>query len=145
MNTHNNAGHTDRHAGPAVMYSRIMGVAFTLAGVLGFFVNSNQDRTDQLLGLDVNLTHNFVHLGTGIVGLIAGFAVLTMARPFALGLGIVYTALAIWGLSVGDGFDPFGIFVNINMADNIFHLVVGLLGIGAWVASRNRHANNTTV
>lgn len=121
-----------------MLYSRIMGVAFTAAGILGFLVNSSQSKAEPLLGLDVNLTHNVVHLATGVVGLIAGFAMLTLARPFALGLGIVYTGLAVWGLAAGDGFDPLNLFVNINMADNFFHLAVGLLGIAAWVMSRDR-------
>ena len=123
-------------ASPAVMYARIFGIVLTLVGVLGFLVTTNQDTTSELLGFDVNLTHNFVHLASGIVGLIAGFMVLTMARGYALVFGLVYAALGIWGLVHGDGFDPFGIFGQVDMADNILHLAIGVVGLGAYAASR---------
>lgn len=121
---------------PAIMYARIFGVVLTIAGIVGLVITTNQNVTGSLLGLDVNLTHNFVHLASGVLGLIAGFAVLTMARTYALVLGVVYTLLAIWGIAVGNGFDPLNLFVQINMADNILHLAIGGLGIGAWFASR---------
>lgn len=123
-------------ASPAVMYARIFGIVLTLVGILGLFVTTDQNTTSQLLGFDVNLTHNVVHLATGIVGLIAGFMVLTLARGYALVFGLVYTALGIWGLVHGDGFDPFGIFGQIDMADNILHLAIGVVGLGAYAASR---------
>ena len=127
---------------PAVMYARIFGIVLTIVGILGFFVTTDQDTTKELLGFDVNLTHNFVHLGTGVLGLLAGFAVLTWARAYALVFGVVYTVLGVWGLFAGDGFDPFGIFGQIDMADNLLHLAIGIVGLGAYVASRE--ASRTT-
>jgi hypothetical protein len=123
---------------PAVLYARIFGIVLTAIGILGFFVTTSQDQVGSLLGFDVNLTHNLVHLGTGVLGLVAGFMMLTWARPYAIVLGVVYTALAVWGFVVGEGFNPFGLFGNINMADNVLHLAIGLLGIGAFVAARER-------
>jgi hypothetical protein len=124
-------------ASPAVMYARIFGIVLTIVGILGLFVTTDQDTVESLLGFDVNLTHNLVHLGTGVLGLIAGFALLSWARAYAIVFGVVYTALALWGLVEGEGFDPFGIFGTIDMADNILHLAIGLLGIGAWAAVRD--------
>ncbi|MCW2972031.1 MAG: hypothetical protein JWN72_304 [Thermoleophilia bacterium] len=124
-------------ATPAIMYARIFGVVLTLVAILGFIVNSDQDTTESLLGFDVNLTHNFVHLATGVLGLLAGFTALISARIYAIVFGVVYTALGIWGLVHGDGFDPFGIFGEIDMADNFLHLAIGLVGIGAYVASKD--------
>jgi hypothetical protein len=129
---------TTSNASPAVMYARIFGIVLTLVGILGFLVTTNQDTTSELLGFDINLTHNFVHLASGVVGLIAGFMVLTLARGYALVFGLVYTALGIWGVVHGDGFDPFGIFGSIDMADNILHLAIGVVGLGAYVASREQ-------
>lgn len=128
---------TEYSTSPAILYARVFGIVLTLVGILGFLVTTSQDQVEPLLGFDVNLTHNFVHLATGILGLIAGFATLSAARIYALGLGLVYTLLGIWGLVVGEGFDPFGIFGEINMADNFLHLVIGVLGIGAYVASKD--------
>ena len=127
---------TTTTSSPAVMYARIFGVVLTLVGILGFFVNTDQETVKSLLGFDVNLTHNFVHLATGVLGLVAGFSVLAFARSYALILGVVYTALGIWGMSVGDGFDPFGLLGSVNMADNFLHLAIGVVGVGAWVASK---------
>jgi hypothetical protein len=121
---------------PVVMYARVFGIVLTLAGILGFFVTTNQDVVKPLLGFDVNLTHNLVHLATGVLGLIAGFSVLSFARPYAIILGVVYTVLGVWGLAVGDGFDPFGLLGNVNIADDFLHLAIGVVGIGAWVATR---------
>lgn len=123
-------------ASPAVTYARVFGVVLTLVGILGLVINTDQDAVKSLLGFDVNLTHNIVHLLTGVLGLVAGFSMLVYARAYALVLGIVYAALGIWGLAVGDGFDPFGLLGNVNMADNFLHLAIGALGIGAYVASR---------
>ena len=121
---------------PAVMYARVFGVVLTIVGILGLVVNTEQDVVEQLLGFDVNLTHNLVHLATGVLGLIAGFTALMYARVYAIVLGVVYAVLGIWGLAAGDGFDPFDLFVNINMADHILHLAIGALGIAAYVATR---------
>ena len=121
---------------PAVMYARVFGVVLTLVGILGLAINTDQETVKSLLGFDVNLTHNIVHLLTGVLGLVAGFSMLVYARAYALVLGIVYSALGIWGLAVGEGFDPFGLLGNVNMADNFLHLAIGALGIGAYVASR---------
>ncbi len=127
---------TLRTTSPAVMYARVFGVVLTLIGILGLAINTDQDTVKSLLGFDVNLTHNVIHLLTGVLGLVAGFAMLAYARAYALVLGIVYAALGIWGLAVGDGFDPFGLLGSVNMADNFLHLAIGALGIGAYVASR---------
>ncbi len=127
---------TTTNSSPAVMYARVFGVVLTLVGILGLVINTDQDTVKSLLGFDVNLTHNLVHLATGVLGLVAGFSMLVYARTYALVLGIVYAVLGIWGLSVGDGFDPFGLLGSVNMADHFLHLAIGALGIGAYVASR---------
>lgn len=123
---------------PAVLYAWIFGAVLTLVGVLGFFLTTSQDNVESLLGFDVNLFHNIVHLSTGVLGLIAGFMAVMYARLYAIVLGVVYTLLGVWGLAAGGVIDPFGLFGQINMADHFLHLAIGLLGIGAYVASRSR-------
>ena len=127
----------DTTASPAVMYARIFGIVLTIVGVLGLFVTTDQDTVGSLLGFDVNLTHNLVHLATGVLGLVAGFALLTWARAYAIAFGVIYLVLGVWGVIVGDGFDPFGLLGTVDMADNLLHLAIGVLGIGAWAASRD--------
>jgi hypothetical protein len=46
--------------------------------------------------LDVNAWHNIVHIVTGALGLLM---FRTAAREYALGLGVVYVIVAIWGWS----------------------------------------------
>lgn len=126
---------------PAVLYARIFGVVLTLVGILGLLLTTSQTNVESLLGFDVNLTHNIVHLATGVLGLVAGFATLQFARLYAIVLGVVYTLLGLWGLVSGGAIDPFGLFGQINMADHFLHLAIGLAGIGAYVASRDRDAD----
>lgn len=126
----------DTTSNPSVMYARAFGIVLTLLGVLGFFVTTSQDSVESLLGFDVNLTHNIVHLVAGVLGIAAGFTTIMYARAYAVVLGAVFTIWGIWGLVVGDGFDPFGIFGNVNMADNFLHLIVGVLGLAAFAATR---------
>jgi hypothetical protein len=125
------------NSSPALLYARVFGVVLTLAGIIGLMLTTSQNNADSLLGLDVNLTHNLVHLITGILGLAAGFSMIVYARSYALVLGVVYTALGVWGLFTSGTFDPFGLFVRINTADNFLHLAIGIVGLAAYAASRS--------
>ena len=121
---------------PAVWYARIFGIVLTLVGILGLITNTDQDTVRSLMGFDVNLTHNIVHLITGVLGLVAGFALLTWSRAYALVLGVVYAVLGIWGLLASGTFDPFNLFVLINPADNWLHLAIGVIGLVAFAMSK---------
>lgn len=129
---------SDLSSSPALAYAWIFGAVLTIIGLIGLVLTTSQSNVESLLGFDVNLTHNIVHLASGLAGLGAAAAGLASARIYAIVLGVVYTALALWGFVVGEGFDPFSAFGNINMADNFLHLAIGLLGIGAYVASADR-------
>ena len=122
---------------PAVWYARVFGIVLTLVGVLGMFTTTSQAHAQPLLGFDVNLTHNIVHLATGALGLVAGFALLSLARTYALVLGIVYLVVAIWGFADAD---PLGLFVHINPADNVLHVAIGVIGLVAATTTRTRNA-----
>jgi hypothetical protein len=79
----------------------------------------------------VNGWHNVVHIVTGGLGLLAaGYA----ARQYALGLGAVYIAIAVWGFIIGSGESILG-FIPVNTEDNFLHLILGVLGVGAGVAT----------
>ena len=82
----------------------------------------------------VNGWHNVVHLVTGLLGLAAaGYA----ARQYALGLGLVYLVVAIWGFIIGSG-DSILSIVPVNTEDNVLHLLIGIAGIGAYLATPAR-------
>jgi len=128
-------------ASPARLYALLVGGVLTIAGIIGFFYDSSFDTgsdltTEAVLGvLDVNGWHNVVHLVTGLLGLAAaGYA----ARTYALGLGLVYVVVAIWGFAeTSNGFGVILDFLPVNTEDNILHLVLGLTGLAAGAASRS--------
>ena len=68
---------------------------------------------------------------TGALGLLAaGY----YARAYALGLGFVYIVIAVWGFIIGSG-DSILSIVPVNTPDNFLHLILGLAGVGAGLAS----------
>jgi uncharacterized protein DUF4383 len=120
---------------PAKLYATLVGTVLTIAGIIGFFYSGSFDSpgaVDKVFGiLAVNGWHNVVHLTTGLLGLAAaGYA----ARQYALGLGLVYIVLAIWGFIIGSG-DSILSIVPVNTPDNILHLILGLTGLAAGAAT----------
>jgi Domain of unknown function (DUF4383) len=118
-------------ASPARLYATLVGGTLVIAGIIGFFYSSSfggPGKVDDVFGiLAVNGWHNVVHIVTGALGLLAaGYA----ARQYALGLGVVYLAVAIWGFIIGDGHSLLG-FVPVNTEDNFLHLILGVLGLAA--------------
>jgi hypothetical protein len=81
----------------------------------------------------VNGWHNVVHIATGVLGLVAAGSYAS-ARSYAIGFGIVYVIVAIWGFIVGDGNSILSI-IPVNTEDNILHLLIGISGIAAGMAT----------
>ena len=120
---------------PARLYATVVGAVLTIAGIIGFFYSSSfgsPGEVDDVFGiLSVNGWHNVVHLATGALGLLAaGYA----ARTYALGLGLVYVVVALWGFIIGSGDSILGI-VPVNTEDNFLHLILGLTGLAAGAAT----------
>jgi uncharacterized membrane protein YphA (DoxX/SURF4 family) len=121
---------------PAQLYALVVGATLVVAGIIGFFYNStftsNKSVHDDVFGiLAVNGWHNVVHIATGALGLLAlGYA----ARAYAGGLGIVYIVVAIWGFIIGSG-DSILSIVPVNTEDNVLHLIIGLTGVAAYLAT----------
>jgi hypothetical protein len=132
---------------PAQLYALIFGVVLVAAGIIGFFYSSafgSPGEVDAVLGiLDVNAWHNIVHLATGALGLLAFAGGYDYARKYAFGLGAVYIVVAIWGFIIGDGDSILG-FIPVNTEDNFLHLLIGIAGIGAGVATPATQAPTTT-
>ena len=121
-------------ATPARLYATLVGATLLIAGIIGFFYSASfgdPGKVDEVFGLlAVNAWHNIVHILTGALGLlVAGYA----AREYAMGLGIVYLLVAIWGFIIGSGDSILGI-VPVNTEDNILHLILGLTGLAAGTA-----------
>jgi len=122
-------------ATPARLYATLIGGTLLVAGIIGFFYSASfgsPGKVDEVFGLlAVNGWHNVVHILTGALGLLmAGYA----AREYAMGLGVVYLLVAAWGFIIGSGDSILGI-VPVNTEDNVLHLILGVLGVGAALAS----------
>jgi Domain of unknown function (DUF4383) len=129
---------TGTQRSPAQLYALIFGALLTVAGIIGFFYNSDftSDKSvrDAVFGvLDVNGWHNVVHILTGVVGLIVASSY-SASRGYAFVLGVVYIVVAIWGFIIGNG-DSILSIIPVNTEDNILHLLIGFAGIAAGVAT----------
>ena len=120
---------------PAQLYALVVGGTLVAAGILGFFYSTSfgdPGEVDGVLGiLDVNGWHNLVHIATGALGLLSlGYG----ARTYALGLGVVYVVVAVWGFIIGDGESILGI-IPVNTEDNVLHVIIGITGLAAYAAT----------
>ena len=127
---------------PAKLYALVVGAVLVLAGILGFFYESsfttNENDRDAVLGiLDVNGFHNVVHIASGLLGLLAFQAGAAASRTYALGLGVVYLLVAVWGFVIGDGESILSI-IPVNTEDNILHLLISIAGFAAYAMSADR-------
>lgn len=118
----------------------IVGAAFALAGVAGFFVtgfeNFAQPTDKKLLIFEVNPLHNIVHLLIGIAGLLMARR-LSSARLFGWLLAGGYGLTFIHGLFVANQ-DTSANFLSINTADNWLHLFSAAAGLVIALIPRDR-------
>jgi Domain of unknown function (DUF4383) len=127
---------------PAQVYALVIGVTLVAAGILGFFYSASfgtGDGTerDAVLGiLDVNAWHNIVHIASGVVGLLV-LGSYRGARAYALGLGVVYLLVTLLGFIAGDGGEILNL-IPVNTEDNFLHLLIGIAGIAAGLATPAR-------
>ena len=124
---------------PAQLYALVIGLTLVVAGIAGFFYSasfSTGDGTerDAVLGiLDVNGWHNLAHIASGAIGLVVAGSY-GGARTYALGLGAVYLLITVLGFIAGDGEELFNV-IPVNTEDNVLHLLIGLAGVGAGLAT----------
>jgi hypothetical protein len=123
---------------PASLYAGLIGGVLLIAGIIGFFYSSSfgsPGNVDAVLGiLDVNAWHNLVHVASGALGVLAFTAGPRASRTYALAFGAIYIVVAIWGFIIGGGDSILG-FIPVNAEDNVLHAILGVLGIGAGLAS----------
>ncbi len=123
---------------PAQIFALVMGAVLTLAGILGFFVNSSFEvgstvPRDTLVLFDINGWHNIVHLASGALGLALAKSY-AGARAYAIGLGAVYVLVTILGFIVGNDGTLLRL-LPINTEDNILHLLIAISGLAAGLAT----------
>lgn len=122
---------------PARLYAIVVGATLVAAGLIGFLYSTSfavgdaVERVPVLGLLDVNGWHNVVHLLTGALGLIMARSA---ARAYAFALGVVYVLVFVLGLVLANDGVLLGL-IPINAPDNVLHLLLGVAGIGAGLAT----------
>ena len=120
---------------PVQALAALVGATFLLVGIAGFipgitshlyggldFAGHNSDA--ELLHIfQTSWLHNTVHLAFGVAGL-ALARTWTGARAYLIGGGVIYLALWLYGLIVGQ--DSGANFVPMDTADDWLHFVLGL-------------------
>lgn len=126
---------------PASLYAGLIGGVLVVAGILGFFYSASfgsPGEVDAVLGvLDVNAWHNIIHILTGALGVLAFRAGPQASRTYALAFGVIYLVVAAWGFILGDNESILG-FIPVNTEDNVLHVILGALGLGAYLVSEPR-------
>src|SRR5262249_31689895 len=125
---------------PARLYASLTGALLVILGILGFFYSNSfgsPGDVEEMLGVfAVNGWLTVIHIGLGPLGpLVAGFA----ARSYSLWLGLLLVAGGAWGFVIGGGDAILG-FIPTSFADDLLHLVLGVLGLAAAVATPRRTA-----
>jgi hypothetical protein len=124
---------------PAQVYALAIGLTLVVLGIFGFFYNASFSTGDgtargAVLGLlDVNGWDNLVHIVSGATGLFLAGSY-AGSRAYALGVGALYLAIAALGFAAGSG-DEVADLMPVNTADNFLHLLIGIAGLGAGLAT----------
>ncbi|HWL66128.1 MAG TPA: DUF4383 domain-containing protein [Actinomycetota bacterium] len=108
-------------------YAKVVGVVVLLVGVVGLIMG---DPEDGLLGFNIDLVEDIVHLATGgllaYVGFAGGDA---QAKSIVMIIGVVYLLVGVLGFVLPG---LFGLLpTELAVQDNLLHLVLGALGIWA--------------
>lgn len=119
---------TPQTKSPVQLFVLVFGSLYVLIGILGFLVADKVvggSPDDKLLVFPVNHLHNIVHLAIGAAWL-ASARTLASAKQAGLVIGVVYLLVAALGFVAKDLMRD---LLNIDMADNLLHLVTGALGV----------------
>lgn len=110
-------------ASPARLYASALGALLLVIGIAGFFG-----------AVEVDAWRNLLYAGTGALGLLAASYA---ARPYALAVGLLYTVLAVWGFTLGDGEEILGLLPTDQLEDCL-RLAVGVCGLAAAAGTPRR-------
>jgi hypothetical protein len=136
---------SNRH--PAQWLALVIGVAYTLVGVVGFlttgFSGFAEPSGELLLGIfEINPLHNIVHLVIGVAGLVM-WSRLDRTRLYGWLLAAGYGLTFLYGLFVANRQEPAN-FLALNQGDNWLHLVSAAAGlaIALWPARQAQQSRS---
>ena len=114
---------------------KILGVVFLLVGLIGFV-------SPRLLDAHLFAAHNVVHLVSGAVALYFGFAgSLSGAKMFCLVFGIVYLALGVLGIAMGNpANDRMWVVgpLELGQSDHGIHILLGVIFLAGGLFTKVR-------
>jgi len=114
---------------PGQTFALVAGVVYLIVGVVGFlftgFDNFAAESGDTVIVFGVNPLHNIIHILVGALW-VGGARSPAGAKSVNTLIGVVYLALGVLGIFVGDSL--FG-FINHNAADWVLHLVSGAVSL----------------
>lgn len=123
----------------------VLGAAYVLAGVVGFFYTGFTGVTEsngpKVVGLlAVNPFHNVIHLAIGGYLIWAATRSLTFAEGALIGVGGFYIVAAICGFIYAH--IPVIADVSAGAPDNYLHAITGITALLAGILSANSRKNH---
>ena len=104
-------------------WALLFGVLFILAGIAGFMPMFTPNG--KLLGIfQVDPMHNWIHLVSGIVALLA-MSKRAFAKLYFIVFGIIYGLVAISGFVYPEHM----MMMQMNMADHLLHIVIAVVAL----------------
>ena len=125
---------------PAQVIALVVGVLYLLVGLFGYIVTGFSgwvvDTNEEFLGFDLNGFHNFVHIGVGLILILASMAPsATITQGVLIGGGLVYLLAAVLGFTTG----AWTHLLSIDQRgdpENFLHLFSGLAAIASGFLGR---------
>lgn len=113
----------------SLLYVRLISILFIVQASFGIFLKLYKGETDDLV-------HNGLHGLIGIIGILSSFgeSKFVNSRKFLLGFSLFYTSLGLIGWFWPN---PFGL-IPLGVADNVFHILVGLLSFAVYLTLGER-------
>ncbi len=107
---------------PTANFCKAAGAILIVVAIWGFITG------DHVLIFHVNTAHNIVHLVSGALALVCGFAGERPARVFSIAFGAVYGLVALLGFA---GVAWVIELLHLNAADNWLHLGISVVFLAA--------------
>ena len=113
-------------------FSLILGIVLLAVGIVGTITGGHNHT---LIIFGINLTHNLVHILSGILAIAAASSGEQYAKLYCLIFGAVYGLVTVAGFI---SLTPVVDLLNLNMADNVLHLAISATCL--WVGAQAKSA-----
>lgn len=108
-----------------VLYAQVIGVVVLLIAVVGLLAGEGP-----LLGFNIELVEDLIHVVSGGLLAYVGFAARRQARAVVGAVGVVYVLVGVVGFVAPMLFGLLPEY-GYGVADNVLHLILGVLALVA--------------